>query len=88
MSDAISLTTDTDYTLESFTDVLNQGKKTIQFNAKGVTATIFLKFNDTQGYGTVGTSLAEGTPLEADIDPKTTFKVVFASGSVTAKVLG
>lgn len=88
MSQAINITTDTDYTLSSFTDVLAQGKKTVQFQSKGVTATIFLKFNDTQGYGTVGTSLTEGNPLQADIDAHTIFKVVFASGSVTAKIVG
>lgn len=86
MSDAINLTTNTDYTLADFDK--NQGVKQIRFLAKGVTATFFIKHNDTQGYSTTGESLLDGIARIADIDTYDTFKVVFASGTVTAKVLG
>lgn len=87
MSQAINLTTATDYTLANF-DILNQGTKQVRFLAKGVTATFFIKHNDTQGYATAGDSLVDGVAQIADIDPYDTFKVVFSTGTVTAKVLG
>ena len=86
MSDAINLTTDTDYTLADFSE--NQGIKQVRFLAKGVTGTFFIKHNDSQGYSTVGESLLDGIAQIADIDTYDVFKVVFASGTVTAKVLG
>jgi hypothetical protein len=86
MSNAINLTTDTNYTLADFD--ANQGIKQVRFLAKGVTATFFIKHNDTQGYSTAGFSLVDGVAQITDIDTYDVFKVVFASGTVTAKVLG
>jgi hypothetical protein len=86
MTASINLTTATEYNTTSLG--IKQGVSKVRFLAVGGDATLFIAHSVSQGYSVNGTTLENGKPLICEMDSYDAFKVVFASGTVTAKALG
>ena len=86
MTDSISITTNTDITAEMLG--LKNGKSNVRLLMVGGSGTFYIRHSVAQGYASGGESIADGVARQFEMDTHDVFKVVFASGTCTAKKIG